>query len=281
MMNSAIYEGQGHGSKREHLKFHGILLESISTELIPHGDMMGADVWVFYGKYSHFQGILPGLSKREMDVAHGFKFQAHARLYRFSHGILRLILGHILDVGPESLEISADANGKPFVSRPGNPSLYFNLSHSGEAAVLAVSRKNEIGVDIEQVRFISDMVDLVTHFFHPRDIQFFDQLSPKEKKEGFFRLWTQKEAIVKALGLGISFPLDGFHIPGMDGGDYELSGGGWVNVFSPWPDYMGAVAVRDLSCALGSAPIRPDMSFPRASGLNHIVRSHTPVRGVG
>ena len=223
-----------------------IKLESVLTPKIPRHAELGEELWVFYARYSQFQGRLPQLSERETRIVEKFKVAHAARLYAFAHGVLRLVLGTVLSISPENLRFTADPNGKPRLLQPEGLSVVFNLSHSGDAVALAISREAEVGIDLERIRPFSDMAEMVKNLFHPRDIQFFDHLHRREKIQGFYRLWTQKEAMVKAVGTGLVFPLEKFCIPGMDGGLCELPGGsrGQVVLFTPWPDYVGAVAVE-------------------------------------
>lgn len=86
----------------------------------------------------------------------------------------------------------------------------FNIAHSGDVVLIALSASLPVGVDVELVRPISDMVRIWRHSFHACEIADLESLPPDEAVVGFFRCWTRKEAVAKALGLGLSLPLDSF-----------------------------------------------------------------------
>ncbi|MBN1552250.1 4'-phosphopantetheinyl transferase superfamily protein [bacterium] len=96
--------------------------------------------------------------------------------------------------------------GKPYLASP-DTSLVFNCSHSGNIAIIAISRKVDcLGVDVEQIRFLADMEDAMETVFSYEEIQKINRVSTDRKPEMFFTLWTRKEAYLKALGSGLSTP---------------------------------------------------------------------------
>jgi len=123
---------------------------------------------------------------------------------------LRLVLARHLDRNPRALSFSSNEFGKPRLM--GGKPVHFNLSHSGERAVLAVSDDVEVGIDLEQIRAI-EHVDLARRYFHRNEVAAIERLrDTQEQHHAFFRIWTLKEAVVKALGTGLSTPLDSFEI---------------------------------------------------------------------
>jgi 4'-phosphopantetheinyl transferase len=115
-------------------------------------------------------------------------------------------------------------NGKPCV--PG-ARVKFNLSHSGELALCAVASDREVGVDVKRVRAVPEMRRIVERFF------------PGEEAgdpAAFFRLWTRREAFVKATGRGLAGLSDA---PGESW---------WIESLNPAPGYAGAVAVAGGRC---------------------------------
>jgi 4'-phosphopantetheinyl transferase len=123
---------------------------------------------------------------------------------------LRTLLGRHLDLDPRRLAFSANEFGKPRLA--GDGQIHFNLSHCEERAVLAISDTAEVGVDLERERPI-EHVDLAKRYFHPNEVTAITA-SPDEaeQRRAFFLVWTLKEAIVKALGTGLSTPLDSFEV---------------------------------------------------------------------
>ncbi len=123
---------------------------------------------------------------------------------------LRSLLGEQLGRDPRALVFAENAFGKPRLAD--HPSVHFSLSHSGDQAALAVSEQREIGVDIERVRPL-DHLDLARRYFHPNEVAEIEAvMAPDEQLQTFFRIWTLKEAIVKAIGKGLSIPLDTFDV---------------------------------------------------------------------
>lgn len=121
---------------------------------------------------------------------------------------LRTLLGRHLDRDPRSLAFAANEFGKP---RLAGDQVHFNLSHCEERAVLAIS-DTEIGIDLERDRPI-EHVDLAKRYFHRNEVAAITASREEaEQRRAFFLVWTLKEAIVKALGTGLSTPLDSFEI---------------------------------------------------------------------
>jgi phosphopantetheinyl transferase len=124
-----------------------------------------------------------------------------------ARALLRVILGHCLGIGPRRVVLRKTATGKPFVPDWCNPPrLRFNVSHSHGEILIAVARGFEIGVDVEPVRPLDDMDAVAAEFMTPGEALLYD-ISGEKKPETFFRVWTRKEALLKATGLGLQLPL--------------------------------------------------------------------------
>lgn len=145
------------------------------------------------------------LSEDETARAARFVFEKDQIAYRIGRGRLREILGAATGQAPAALRFSYGDHGKPFL--PGGPE--FNLSHSDGLACLAISDR-VLGVDIEAHREIEDGV--AERFFSPTEYAALSALTAEEWIPGFFRCWTRKEAVVKAMGDGLSIPLDRFDV---------------------------------------------------------------------
>jgi len=124
-------------------------------------------------------------------------------------GALRAILGRYLGLPADRLAFRYGGRGKPALPGTG---LEFNLTHSGGLALLAVTRGRAVGVDIEAARPMADADRLVERFFSPREVAAYRALPAAERPAAFFRCWTRKEAYMKATGLGLGQPLDGFDV---------------------------------------------------------------------
>ena len=164
---------------------------------------------------------------------------------------LRRVLGARLHVRPESVELVYGERGKPALGRSfADSGLRFNLSRAGDVAIYAFSTEAEIGVDVEAVRAIPDADGIATHAFSRRESVAYCALAERDKRLGFFNCWTRKEAFVKALGKGLSYPLDSFDVSLAPGEParilrVEHTPGdrcGWaLHSFVPTPGYVGAM----------------------------------------
>jgi phosphopantetheinyl transferase len=160
------------------------------------------------------------------------RFRQEADRQRFLHGrlLLRTCLGHHLDIPPRDVPFVNGAFGKPEIqlsasdTAPGADRagvLRFNLAHSGEWVLFAVARDREVGVDVEHHKVMSDAMELARRFFAPPEVAALESLDPELRHDAFFRVWTRKEAIVKAGGRGLSAGLERFAVSAdaIDGGD--------------------------------------------------------------
>lgn len=141
-----------------------------------------------------------------------------------SKGMLRTILGTYLSRHPNNLDFMFGPYGKPTLA--GNPELSFNLAHSGDVILIAISGQgNNIGVDLEFRREIEEWRSLAARHFHPEEVAELFTMPPAEGLSAFFDCWTRKEAIAKALGMGLSLPLDSFRVTVAGHSDAQLPDG--------------------------------------------------------
>lgn len=188
------------------------------------------------------------LSPEETDRYRRFHFQQHRRSYAISHGVLRSLLGRYTKVSPEEIEFRYEHAGKPALAIPEAP-LSFNMAHSGNLAVYAFARNCRVGIDVERVRALAHMESIASRFFSPEECSQVLALDTPERVEAFFRCWTRKEAYLKAVGDGLSMPLDRFQVsvapnaPAAVLRPAEGHAGPWqMHHFEPDPEYLGAVA---------------------------------------
>ncbi len=133
-----------------------------------------------------------------------------------SRAHLRRILSRYTDIDPAGLQFEYGEHGKPALSEHSNPS--FNLSHSETVGLVAVTADLRIGIDVEHRRDGRDFSGLAHRFFSTDESAEFERLSEADWPEAFYRAWTRKEAYLKALGTGLSFPSNGFSIDFAAGG---------------------------------------------------------------
>jgi 4'-phosphopantetheinyl transferase len=140
------------------------------------------------------------LSDKERTRAAAFHFAVDRRRYTASHVMLRQLLGRYLDEDPRSLGFTKGPSGKPALSE-GN--LQFNLSHSGPLALLAVTRDQAVGIDLELRWEMPDLAVLEERVFTPAALRRQQRLAPGQRLCGFYRRWTELEAIGKCRGTGL------------------------------------------------------------------------------
>ncbi|PRY25162.1 4'-phosphopantetheinyl transferase [Aliiruegeria haliotis] len=206
------------------------------------------------------------LSAEEAARADRFVAQRHRDHFRAGRGRLREILGGYTGTPPADLQLRSEGNGKPCLER--GP--HFNLSHSNGWAALAVTPAHPLGIDIEVHRPVEKAV--AERFFSRSERAALEHLPEDSWARGFFRIWTRKEALIKALAQGLSMPLDSFDVtadarearvlrlsPDWNAGRPE----GWsLSGFELASDFPGAIAVRtggarpEIRLREGEVPLR-------------------------
>ena len=183
------------------------------------------------------------LSAEERQRAARFHFAKHAVRYRVCHAKMRQILSRYLEIPASQVELTHRSTGKPLLADDSD--LRFNLSHSGDLALLAVTTGMEVGVDVEAIR--DDLsVDGLARFFTAAERDSLTAMSPHERVRTFFQWWTRKEAVLKADGSGLSGGLDRLDIsecpPGLV--HFPADGEQWWRVadLDVEPGYTAAVA---------------------------------------
>jgi 4'-phosphopantetheinyl transferase len=166
------------------------------------------------------------LDEAERTRAGRFHFAKHRQNFVVGRGVLRLLLGRYLEIGPEQVRFEYGAQGKPALSAG---SLRFNASHSGEMALYAFVNDCDVGIDVEFIKGDFETEAIAERFFSTSEIEALRVLPVTEKPAGFFRCWTRKEAYIKAIGSGLSHPLDQFdvtvEIPGWSIIDLDVRSG--------------------------------------------------------
>ena len=195
------------------------------------------------------------LCPAERERASRFVFERDRRRFIVARARLRELLGDRLGVCPAAIEFTYGPCGKPALApRFAHSGLRFNVSHSGDVAVHALSWEREIGVDVEIVRALSDADEIAARFFSPAEHEAYRDLDPLERPVAFFNCWTRKEAFIKALGYGLGYPLSAFDVtlvPGEPARILRVGNGagddcGWtLQSFDPGAGLAGAVVFRN------------------------------------
>lgn len=146
------------------------------------------------------------LSCDERNYAQTLRYEQVKRRYLRVRGWVRQILAMYLQEQATNIRIAKSAYGKPYLVD--YPTVQFNISHSGEHLLMAISTLGTIGVDIEQVQVMRTAVaDLVEKCFANQEIAYWKSVPVAEQLSEFYRFWTRKEAFVKAVGRGIGLGL--------------------------------------------------------------------------
>jgi len=144
------------------------------------------------------------LNHDEKEKAMRFARPELQQKYIKTRGVLRSVLGECINVDPQRVELKIGEYGKPFLA---HGEVFFNLSHTDNKLVIAVSNCGEIGVDIEQYKKRAGFLGLVDKCFSVEEKQYWLSLSEDQKVKMFYRLWVRKEAFVKAVGRGVALGL--------------------------------------------------------------------------
>jgi len=188
------------------------------------------------------------LEADELERAGRFHFEKHRRHFVVGRGGLRYVLSRYVDLKPGDFRFSYGPYGKPALAREG---LRFNMSHSHGMALFAVAADREVGVDIEHIRADFATADIARRFFSRIEVATFNTLKTEQQVAAFFRCWTRKEAYIKAIGRGLSEPLDAFDVtlaPGEAAALLRAERGDvsrWAMFdINAGDDYAGALAVE-------------------------------------
>jgi 4'-phosphopantetheinyl transferase len=174
---------------------------------------------------SQVQGFLHILAPDEQARASRHYFERDRKHFIVARGILRAILGGYLNRAPECLSFCYNAHGKPGLARQSDgDAIRFNVSHSHGLALYAVTRGRQVGIDIEHIRFDVAVAEIAKRFFSRREVATLLALPTEVQRQAFFRCWTRKEAYIKALGEGLSLPLDQFDLPPAAGEPHTAPG---------------------------------------------------------
>jgi 4'-phosphopantetheinyl transferase len=224
----------------------------------PQLDEHSAHIWCAeldqpQGRVKYYGSLL---SADEQERAARFHFDRHRNAYTAGRGMLRVLLGRYLKQPPEDIDISYSHYGKPLL--PDNR-LQFNLAHSGGLALFVFTLHDEVGVDIERERDLRDALAIAERFFSPSERAALRELPDSERVPAFFRCWTRKEAFIKAVGEGLSYPLADFDVtlaPGeparllsIRGSEEEARSWSLHSLDLP-AGYFGAVALRNPAMQL-------------------------------
>jgi 4'-phosphopantetheinyl transferase len=146
------------------------------------------------------------LSHDEVERAGRFHSSVHRARYERARSALRCIVGIYSGRDPRTIQFEYGPHGKPELGNGGR--LHFNLSHSGDLAVIGLALDSSIGVDVEHVRPVPELEGVARRFFRLEEAESILRSSGEERIKAFFRIWTRKESMLKLTGEGLYRPLN-------------------------------------------------------------------------
>ena len=220
-----------------------------SLNLVPHQ----VHLW-FVDKKNHKDRLTSYwsiLNELEKEKATKYRFEKDRDCSIIARGVIRMLLGNYLKIHPKDVKLKLGEFGKPFLNELSD--IQFNVSHSANAIVLTFVKKDKIGVDIEHTKRNIEVNTIAKQFFSKEEITALFSLDEKYQKQAFFNCWTRKEAFIKALGSGLSFPLDQFVVSLDTIKNAQLLATKWddkekekwfLKSFEAVKDYIGALSVK-------------------------------------
>lgn len=207
------------------------------------------------------------LSPDELQRADRYRAARARRNFVLARAGLRALLGRYTGTPAQELRFVYGEFGKPELADSSTTkAIRFNLSHSADWALIGVTTGAEIGVDIERRRRMKDMDSVADHWFSDLELKTYYSQSDAMRALTFYRAWTRKEAYIKAIGTGMSYPSKNFDIeigPGSAArilrieGDTAAAGGWTLFAFEPAVGYLGAAAVRGTGFELRCFDLEP------------------------
>ncbi len=166
---------------------------------------------VYLPSVTHYvEKFWPCLSDYEQSQAKGFINNSLREKYISSHGILRYLLSFYANTKPQDIKYFFNPFGKPFLKN--NLSIQFNMSHAKDYAVYIIALDSLVGIDIEWKDKENNLDDISEIVLNDQGLTFFRKLKDQEKLNAFYSIWTKKEAIIKAIGEGLSYPLKAINV---------------------------------------------------------------------
>jgi 4'-phosphopantetheinyl transferase len=189
------------------------------------------------------------LDQDEIARMRRFRFESDRMMFIFSHDLLRQVLAGYVKIPPQEIAYSHTEFGKPFLTQKDqHGGIEFNLSHSGDVVLIAVTKGVPVGIDVEKIKPIPDIEQIAKRFFSTGEQDDLSSLSGPEKVTAYYKCWTRKEAVIKACGEGLSMPLDSFQVSLLPGKAARIlqnpdARPWWLVDLLPGKGYAGAAAV--------------------------------------
>jgi 4'-phosphopantetheinyl transferase len=229
-----------------------------------HIHVWTTSLWLEDDAVTHMHAVL---SADERSKARRYWYTDDRRRFVVARAFLRRLLSIYLQTDVSLLHLDYTSHGKPMLTHC--LGMRFNLSHAEDTAIAAVALDREVGIDIEATNREVDVTGVARQMFSPTECQALASLSPAARRDAFFRIWTRKEAYIKARGAGLSYPTRSFSVSlHPEDNDALLSDENEIGAPREWrvaeipaPDgFRAAVAAegRDWSVVQMPGPVRLD-----------------------
>jgi 4'-phosphopantetheinyl transferase len=187
------------------------------------------------------------LSPDETERVARFRFPIHKQRFIAFRYLLRQILSLYVKTLPQEIQFAYTPYKKPYLLNPSHSPFQFNLAHSDDMAIYAITLNYDVGIDIEKMRPTYNQL-VAQRFFNEKENHLLMQLPTKEKMAGFYRVWSRKEALIKAVGKGLSLPLSSFCVATQDVDEtIVLENDTWsLHPLSIKPGYQAALATNQI-----------------------------------
>lgn len=154
------------------------------------------------------------LSQEETERASRLRVGQIRQQFLVGRNWVRRLLGHAMGISPTAVPITVGAYGKPELPADDESRIHFNVAHSRNTVLVALSRLGPVGIDLEYLDRATDVMEVARHSLTDEEISILSAIDDAQSRvHAFFRCWTRKEAVVKADGRGLSLPLTSFEVP--------------------------------------------------------------------
>jgi len=203
------------------------------------------------------------LDKEEQQRAARLRGANDRNEFTVAHAFFRQVLAFHLGISPQDIGFRYEPHGKPALAH--SAELQFNFSHSGDVAVVAVAQNPRVGIDVEVMRELPDLIDMCQRYFCPSETSRIMASAGEAQCRSFYMHWTGKEAYLKAQGDGLFTPLNSFEVippgtgpePSLKIGDARERGDWSIRWFQPRDEVMCAVVAEGLDWRLKAAKWLP------------------------
>ncbi len=209
-------------------------------------------IWRIPLVVGEYRPLMELLSEDEVRRGERFLFEKHREHYVVGRARMRRLLAAYTNNTARNVEFAYENLGKPkFADAILHARFQFNFSNSSDRGLLAITRGRKVGVDLERVRSMKDRMQLARRYFAESEIQKLFALPEKQQSDAFFRCWTRKEAYLKAVGKGLTFPLRNVEVTLLENEPCRLlhinsskeDASAWSLVsLRPFDGYLGALA---------------------------------------